>query len=534
LRPRVPTPSSSIAGPAASRVWTVALGAFVLSATRSWRFVHDDAFIVLRYAHNLLAGHGPVWNPGERVEGYTSPLWLLQVAALGACGLPLRYAAQILGLGWLLFWIGLHVHGLSGRARWTAVLVATCGPIGIWSLGGLETAGFGALLAASFLAHARWSGRCAPAPRSPGPWPMAASLGLLVLTRPEGLLFLGSVLVERLRARDRRGLAALAAGACGPAALALLFRRLYYAAWLPNSALVKLPHAGEGWRAFPGYALENLALWFPLLLLVPLLTPSRRLLARAAPWLVSAALYAVYLACVGGDHMPGARLLVPLLAVATTLCGLALEEEEVDADLGRRTRPLLVAACALAQMAVVLLRPPVYEDGAARTGTYVGVLLERLLPAGSLVALNSAGATPFYAPDLAFLDMLGINDARIAREPAPPALLPWQAVPGHRMGDGRYVLSRRPDVVILGPAHGDTRPWFYGDLQILQDTTFPRDYAQVSMAIRFADLRPDAVEAIPPWDGIPGEEGERLTLFVRRGSRAEAALAAPAAARPRR
>nr|MBC8422663.1 hypothetical protein [bacterium] len=36
------------------------------------RCVQEDAFISFRYAANLLDGHGLVFNPGERVEGYTN------------------------------------------------------------------------------------------------------------------------------------------------------------------------------------------------------------------------------------------------------------------------------------------------------------------------------------------------------------------------------------------------------------------------------------------------------------------------------
>src|SRR5262245_14911733 len=35
----------------------------------------DDAFISFRYARNLANGNGLVFNPGERVEGYTNFLW---------------------------------------------------------------------------------------------------------------------------------------------------------------------------------------------------------------------------------------------------------------------------------------------------------------------------------------------------------------------------------------------------------------------------------------------------------------------------
>src|SRR5437899_2242148 len=35
----------------------------------------EDAFITYRYALNLALGHGLVYNPGERVMGFTSPAW---------------------------------------------------------------------------------------------------------------------------------------------------------------------------------------------------------------------------------------------------------------------------------------------------------------------------------------------------------------------------------------------------------------------------------------------------------------------------
>ena len=40
----------------------------------------DDDFIVYRYARNLIAGDGLVFNVGERFEGFTVPLWLGWIA----------------------------------------------------------------------------------------------------------------------------------------------------------------------------------------------------------------------------------------------------------------------------------------------------------------------------------------------------------------------------------------------------------------------------------------------------------------------
>src|SRR5262249_41619212 len=75
----------------------VALTAFAAwrVAARAW--LCDDSFIVLRYAQNLLHGQGLVYNPGERVEGYTDLLWVLMVAGSGALGVRLETAAIALG-----------------------------------------------------------------------------------------------------------------------------------------------------------------------------------------------------------------------------------------------------------------------------------------------------------------------------------------------------------------------------------------------------------------------------------------------------
>src|SRR5262245_63366246 len=62
-------------------------------------YVVDDAFISMRYARNLVDGHGLVYNlDGERVEGYTNLLWTLLLAAAMACRLDPVLVAKVLGL----------------------------------------------------------------------------------------------------------------------------------------------------------------------------------------------------------------------------------------------------------------------------------------------------------------------------------------------------------------------------------------------------------------------------------------------------
>ena len=58
--------------------WLALLGWF---SSAAWSLT-DDAFISFRYVRNLLEGHGLVFNPGERVEGYSNFLWVPELAAI--------------------------------------------------------------------------------------------------------------------------------------------------------------------------------------------------------------------------------------------------------------------------------------------------------------------------------------------------------------------------------------------------------------------------------------------------------------------
>lgn len=61
-------------------------------------FTYDDAFITFRYAENIAAGNGFVYNVGERVLGTTTPLFTLILAALVRLGIPVETAALLISL----------------------------------------------------------------------------------------------------------------------------------------------------------------------------------------------------------------------------------------------------------------------------------------------------------------------------------------------------------------------------------------------------------------------------------------------------
>ena len=114
----------------------------------------DDTYISLVYAKHLAMGEGLVFNPGERVEGYTNFLWTLVLALPHIAGLDAVWTAKALGYlaacatFFLLFW---HVRRQRPDAHPLAhlpapALLATCGAFAFWALSGMETALFAFLL----------------------------------------------------------------------------------------------------------------------------------------------------------------------------------------------------------------------------------------------------------------------------------------------------------------------------------------------------------------------------------------------------
>jgi hypothetical protein len=107
-------------------------------------YTSDDAFITYRYAENLASGEGFVYNPGERVQGTSSPLYTLLLSAVAvACGpsiLPvasrlISLTADVISL--IVLWNLLS--SFSGLARFlVCVLFALYPKVVLIGISGME------------------------------------------------------------------------------------------------------------------------------------------------------------------------------------------------------------------------------------------------------------------------------------------------------------------------------------------------------------------------------------------------------------
>ena len=373
----------------------------------SW-FLTDDAFISFRYVRNLLNGHGLVFNAGERVEGYSNFLWVLELAAIwrlldirpehAAPWLSVLFTAGTLAL---MLWLIARLPGLRmrGLVSWMALgFVCGSATFAVWtSGGGLETRQFTffivlAVVCLILYRNRRW-----------GLLAASASLALASLTRPEGPLiaaccfaWFGALqlldalnglrrdaetqdvsIVEAIAAISRRidwrGLVCLIAPFALIVGAHFLFRYAYYGEWLPNTYYAKhvRPWYESGFKYLWAAAIET-----GLYLLLPLAwgaLRARRRDARDGAYaliLLIVAAHMLYLARIGGDHF-GFRPMDfywPLLAVpavegitrlgawiADKLRDIRINRLSVDsAQAGHSANPIWARLCTLLLFVPVL------------------------------------------------------------------------------------------------------------------------------------------------------------------------------------
>lgn len=469
--------------------------AAALNAVKFSGFFHDDALISLRYARNLSEFGELAWNPGEPVEGYTNPLHVLLTSALirvGFDGLVATRVVNAAGLVALWAFVWRLTSGLPSPARLAGLSTVVGAPVFAWTWGGLEAVPAAALVAGAFLAAIRASepgGRLALS--------VLASFvfGLAYLVRP-GTLVINlatgiAILAFAEQPLRRRVLHFLALGSVSGLILALhlAIRLKVYGLWLPLTYYAKVGVDPVTRLLAGGTYTLSAALELPALILVGALALALRgreataeqvrirRLARIAT--LTLALFLAYVAWSGGDHMFFSRILVP----ATPLIAAALA-----AQFTLLPRPAITAgALALAGLAAgeAALRPTEDADEAAAVGAVIGRYLAANYPPGTTVALATAGSTPYFASMHRYIDTLGLNDPVIARRDPVPRLALLQHLPGHAKGDGAYVLSRKPDIIILGLASGLTypRPLFLTEAELTVDPEFARCYAKKTTAL---------------------------------------------------
>ncbi len=460
-------------------LWASVVVVAVLFGWGAWqrRWIADDGLIVLRTVRNLLAGNGPVFNKGERVEANTSAVWTYLLYAGSWLSWPMRleYVAlvlalllSVLGLAMLMLGTGrLFAPGLLGRRAVMlpagALVYIAVPPARDYATSGLESGLVMAYLGLLWWMMVCWSQahHCPGGQRPHGRvfiGVLAFVAGCSVLVRPELALVGGLALIMMLiAAKGWRRVLIVVAGGLLPVGYEI-FRMGYYALLVPGTALAK-DAAGDKWSQGVIY-LSNFnqpyALWVPAVLLAGLVlvvSVGRRKGIRYPPAsapgplarsvqsptaavvfiLVSGLLQALYWIRQGGDFMHGRVLLAPLFCLLAPVAVVPVVFPD-GTRLSRETGYWLAGAVSALWMAIAgwslwAANSSGMGDDATRV-TYSGIVDER-----RFYAQATGHAHPLTAAD--YLDYPRMRAVLVALNNTPQGalLLPsgnydqWDLVP---------------------------------------------------------------------------------------------------------
>lgn len=441
---------------------------FVVEGVRYFS-LFDDAMISMRYARNLMEGHGLIWNPGgEAVEGYTNFFWVLVMAAVHV--LPISTAKislfiQIISLFLLIINLVfvrrlalLVSNGNTMAAIATVVFTAFYFPLNNWALQGMEVGILATITTAVVFLILK-------AGEQPIPQSALMLMAIAILTRTETVALFGlialyhTLFLRSNRKVDWRVWLTLA----GVLAVHTMFRYLYYDDLLPNTYYLKLGSVPLSVRLQRGLSsllqflmdggLAAVALPFILFFTAK---QNHRIVAFLLLAFVFQCAYSVY---VGGDaweaYSGANRYIAVVMPLLFVLAAWSLSSLRGYIRFPGRQGVIQWASAILVVIAILvslnwrlwtsfLLQVPPLEVPNNAYMVKTAMLINRTTEPGATVAVVWAGAIPYFTGRPA-IDLLGKNDRHIAHLAMNDAM-PF--TPGHNKWDYHYsIASLQPDVV---------------------------------------------------------------------------------------
>ncbi len=403
-----------------------------------WGFTVDDALIGVRYARHLAAGLGWRFDAGgPSTDGVTPLPWPLLLAPFArADALAVLVRAKALGfVAWCA--TGAALGDAVGRAR-EAPLWARAGALGVMALSvpmaahavsGMETA-----LATALATCAALLGR--------RPRRAALAAGLAASLRPEMAPWALVLAVAFSIAAKERAERALASGAVAvaPFVACAVIRAVAWGRPAPLAILAKPSDVAHG-LAYAGAAC--VVTLVPVLVLAPLaLKREPRALAIA----IAALAHGCAIIVVGGDWMPYARLMVPIVPSLVYAGALA----------SAHALPVATAS----RWAVALALGITLIAGGGTAGRRVGADRAALIAATRPLLADARRVAALdvgwvgAATEADIIDLAGVTDPEIAVLPG-----------GHtsKRVDAMFLLARQPDALLLyapgGPPDGGLARW---------------------------------------------------------------------------
>jgi len=450
------------------------MGIFVIHAT-SINFIQDDSFISYRYAKNFINGHGLVFNPGERVEGYTNFLWIILLSIFARAGLDMLIVSRLLGMAFgasslfLVYKISSLFFSKPGRgfAFFAPLLLALNSALAYWSISGMETSLFLTLVLSTIYFY--FHGRSLVVPFSV----------LATLTRPEGALVFVIILFHKFLLKKDSWMDCFSylLGFILLLLPFLIFKISYYGEILPNTFYAK---TGFGWEYIESgfdyfwLFLKHYGLWGFLYLLPIWFYKSG---GQKFKFLVLFTyVYTLYIILIGGDGLKVHRFFLPVLPWVYLF--LLMGVEKLTHRLERQKARLAISGLCVTFISVLLFvfpRDYIWEAKTAGNGLVMKMrfwaeTLNRHCGPNFTIAASTIGALSYYT-NARVIDMIGLTDKYIPRHPEqiPGIVSDWR----ERKFNTGYLLSQDPDFILFSTERKPTAP---AEKALFLNSKFRRNY----------------------------------------------------------
>ena len=365
-------------------------------------FIHpwmlDEAFISFRYAENWANGLGPVYNVGEKVEGYTTFLWVAILALGNKVGFETIALAKIVSYHTAFFTLGILIFLnkiiLKIKKEVGVIAALVTGTSGIflpWPVSGMETSLFTLLLLLSVVSYLFSINQEI---NRKNLLITSLSLTLLTLTRPEGVLITGILFIHYVL-KYRNDWTWLILPFVTIYGGYFAWRAMYYQSFLPNTFYAKsgnmLFQIFRGIRYTNRFVLASACILVPALLWIMDRSCHRAKHLRIPLLGAIVLVYVSYIILVGGDIMPAFRFFVPILPIISLLAASAFVYIFKDTRIVILATVIMVSYNFFQIASHHELNAIYFEDNVVKEGKIVGTWLKENFPADTVIATNTAG-----------------------------------------------------------------------------------------------------------------------------------------------
>lgn len=445
----------------------------------------DDAFISFRYANNFISGNGLVYNVGENVQGYTNFLWIFLLS--GFKMLNFDYTVSSLFINVLSYLLLVYTFYLIAKREFynsnekiifSTLLFASSPNLLIWSVGGgLEGPLFSFLCLISLYNFITY--------KSNVNLILGVSLAVLAtLCRPEGLLFflfgLFYLLINDKLRKSFKVFIFLLLSYLLLLTPYLIWLFWYYGDIIPNTFYAKVSANFEqlkegfrySYRFFMSISLSSLFLF--------LAVKDYKTHSTFTKYCINIfIIYLAYIVGIGGDFMFSYRFFIPIMpffifVVISSIFKLPqiqMPEESKKVKSGFVFIMFLIISYNLLSLSF-LHKTEIKNYSMIENGEITANYFNNNFPHDNTIALSAIGAFGFYSK-MKILDVLGLTNKEIALSKVPNN---EDHLYSHNRSNAKYVLDRKPDIILFGMPLGEALPVRYAEIEIYNHKFFKEHY----------------------------------------------------------